>query len=73
MFKHKIWQRIQDGETEWKPMDASSEALDLFEVEVVAPLRELRDEGRIELEEIASPAPGRYRVTHIFLKRILRP
>src|SRR6266513_737657 len=46
------------------------EAFLSFEVEVVEPLRKLRDEGRIEIEEV--PVPGQYRIVHVFLREILK-
>jgi hypothetical protein len=71
VFKDSRWQEILDGEKEWSVADRTPGACDLFEVQFVAPLRQLRDEGRIVLEEVSAPAPGRYRIVHIFLREIL--
>jgi len=58
VFKHGILNQILDGTKKWEPADSTPQALDLFEVEVVFRLRQLRDEGRIEIEEVNSPSPG---------------
>jgi hypothetical protein len=72
VFSQNIWNQILDGQKRWEPTDNSPNAQDRFELEVVSPLRELRDEGRIEIEEVKSPSPGQYRVTCVFLKEVFR-
>jgi hypothetical protein len=72
VFKDSRWQEILDAKKEWSVKEHSPDEPDLFEVEVVVPLRELRDEGRITIQEVESPSvAGGYRVGHIFLREIL--
>jgi hypothetical protein len=71
VFKKSRWQEILDGKKEWSIADRTPEACDLFEVQFVAPLRQLRDEGRIAIEEVSAPSLGPYRIVHIFLREIL--
>jgi hypothetical protein len=71
VFKDSRWQEILDGKREWSVAERTLEACDLFEVQVVDPLRQLRDEGRIAIEEVSAPAPGQYRIVHVFLRQIL--
>ena len=71
VFKDSRWQEILDGKREWFVAEQTPAACVLFKVKVVQPLRELRDEGRITIEEVSAPAPGRYRVVHVFLREIL--
>ena len=66
-FKKAIWKRIKDGERDWKVPQSTSEACDLFEIEIVQPLRDLRDEGRVAIKEVEAPCPGRYRVCFVQL------
>lgn len=40
----------------------------MFEVQVVEPLRQLRNEGHIAIEEVSAAAPGQYRVVHVLLR-----
>jgi hypothetical protein len=72
IFKDKIWQEILDGKKSWTVSEKTSQACDLFEVQVVSPLRTLRDEGRIRIDEIKAPMPSSYRVYHVRLLGILR-
>ena len=51
VFKDKVWREILDGKREWVVSSQTPEACDLFEVQYVLPLRELRKEGRIKTEE----------------------
>jgi hypothetical protein len=71
VFKDSRWQEILDGKREWGISERTSEACDLFEVQVVGPLRQLRDERRIVIEEVEAPAPGQYRIVHVFLREVL--
>ena len=71
LFKDHIWQQILDGQRSWSVSSPTPEACDLFEVEVVLPLRELCDERHIEIEESEAPAPGRYRVQHVMIRGIV--
>ena len=50
---------------------ATPAACDLFEVQVVDPLRQLRNEGRIAIEEVSAPTLGRYWIVHVFLREML--
>ena len=54
-FKDKIWQEILDGNKHWKVSENTQEAFDLFEVTIVRPLEELRDEGRLKMTPIKRP------------------
>jgi hypothetical protein len=51
VFKDSLWQEIKDGKSEWFVAERTPEACDLFEVQVVEPLRQLRDDGRIAIHE----------------------
>jgi len=72
VFKHKVWNQILDGKRSWSVREHENEDVNLFEVEVVTPLRELRDEGRIDTEEVKAPSPGQYRVKAVLIKEVLR-
>lgn len=72
VFKDNIWKQILDGEREWKVSGPTTEAADLFECEVVVPLRELSEEGAITIQEIKAPSPGRYRVVEVLLLEVVR-
>jgi hypothetical protein len=72
VFKDSLRQEILDGKREWFVAGRTPEACDSFEVEVVEPLRQLRDEGYIAIQEKSAPAPGRYRIIHVVLREILR-
>jgi len=72
VFKDSCWQEILDGKREWCVAERTPAACDLFEVQVVDPLRQLRDEGRIAIEEVSAPILGTYRIVHVFLREILR-
>jgi hypothetical protein len=72
VFKDSLWQEILHRKSEWSVAERTPEACDLFEVQVVEPLRELRDEGRIGIVEKSAPAPGQYRVVYLFVRAILK-
>jgi hypothetical protein len=72
VFKDRIWKEILDGKKDWLVSERKGEACDLFEVEVVLPLRDLQEEGRIRIEEIEAPVPGRRRTVQVILLEILR-
>jgi hypothetical protein len=72
VFKDSLWQEILHGKSEWSVAERSPEVCDLFEVQVVEPLRELKDEGRISIDEKNAPVPGRYRVVYVFVRAILK-
>jgi len=72
IFKDSVRTEILDGKREWSVSERTAEACDLFEVQVVRPLRELRDKGCIETHEIGAPVPGRYRVVQVMLRNIVR-
>jgi hypothetical protein len=73
VYKDSLWREIQDfRKTEWSVAERTPEACDLFEVQVVEPLRQLRDEVRISIDEKSAPAPGRYRVVHVSVRAILK-
>ena len=57
VFADKLRQQISEGIGCWKAPAQTPEALDLFEVEVVEPLRELQAEGSITL---AKPHIGNF-------------
>jgi hypothetical protein len=67
-----IRQEILHGKSEWSVAERTREACDLFEVQAVEPLRELRDEGRIGIDEKSAPAPGQHRVVYVFVRAILK-
>jgi hypothetical protein len=69
--KDSRWQEILDGKREWFVTEQTPAACDLFEVTVVQPLRQLRDEGRVTIEEVSAPTPGRYRVVPYSFERFL--
>ncbi len=71
IFKDSRWQEILDGKKEWFVAERTPAACDLFEVQVVDPLRQLRNEGRIAIEEVSAPTLGRYRIVHVFLREML--
>jgi hypothetical protein len=71
-FKDSRWKEILDGKREWFAQGHTHPACDLFEVQVVHPLRQLQDEGRIDIEEISASVPGRYRVVEVLLREILK-
>ncbi len=71
-FTHKIWDQILDGRDKWRVPEVTAAACDEFEVQVVLPLRELRDMGRITIEEVKAPAPGRLRTVEVWLGEVLR-
>ncbi len=59
LFKDKIRQEILDGKKSWSVKERTTKAYDLFEVEVVRPLRELFADGFFEdLREIPKPLLG---------------
>ncbi len=73
VFKHNIWNQILDGtKKSWHVSDRTAEAFDLFEVEVVEPLRELAAEHKIDIEEVEAPVEsGGRRVKAVIVKRVL--
>jgi len=72
VYKDSLWQEIKDGKSEWFVAERTPEACDLFEVQVVEPLRQLRDDGRIAIHEKSAPSPGQYRVVYVFVRAILK-
>ena len=72
VFKDSLWQKILHGKSAWSVAEHTPEACDLFEVQVVEPLRQLRDEGRISIDEKTAPVPGRYRIVYVFVRAILK-
>ena len=72
VFKDSLWQKILHGKSEWSVAERTREECDLFEVQVVEPLRQLRDDGRIAIDEKSAPAPGQYRVVYVFVRAILK-
>ena len=72
VFKDSLWQEIKDGKSEWFVVERTPSACDLFDVQVVEPLRQLRDEGRISIDEKSAPSPGQYRVVYVFVRAILK-
>jgi len=58
IYKDLRWQEILHGKKEWCVAERTPSACDLFEVQFVDPLRELRDEGHIAIDEVSAPAPG---------------
>ncbi len=50
IFRQKIWSEILDGRRKWKAKDRSQEEFERFYGEVVCPLLELREEGRIKMK-----------------------
>jgi hypothetical protein len=66
LFKDKIRQEILDGRKSWSVEERTAKAYDLFEVQVVRPLRELFAEGFFEdLREIPKPLLGEPRVGQV--------
>jgi hypothetical protein len=72
VHKDSLWQEIKDGKSEWFVAGRTPEACDLFEVQVVEPLRQLRDDGRIAIDEKSAPSPGQHRVVYVFVRAILK-
>ena len=72
VFKDSRWKEILDGKREWSVSERTPAACNLFEVREVHPLRQLRDEGRIDTEEIPAPVSGRYRIVEVLLREILK-
>jgi hypothetical protein len=71
VYKDSLWQEIKDGKSEWFVAERTPEACDLFEVQVIEPLRQVRDDGRIAIHEKSAPSPGQYRVVYVFVRAIL--
>lgn len=72
VFKDRVWKEILDGKRSWSVPERTPQACDLFEVQVVVPLRELKEEGRIQTKEIQGPVPGRYRIVEVMIEGIVR-
>jgi len=50
IFRQKIWSEILDGRRKWTAKDRSQQEFERFYGEVVCPLLELREEGRIKMK-----------------------
>ena len=72
VFKDSLWQEIKDGKSDWFVAERTPQTCDLFEVQVVEPLRQLKDDGRIAILEKSAPAAGQYRVVYVFVRAILQ-
>ncbi len=72
IFKDRLWQAILDGKKDWQVSEKTPEACDLFEVEIVRPLRALQNDGLIKIEEVEAPMPGQLRVVYVLLREIVR-
>jgi hypothetical protein len=60
VFKDNLRREILDGKTTWTPTERTAEAYDLFDVQIVQPLRELHAEGLFdEMKEIPKPLLGK--------------